>query len=32
MTVELSVERMAGETQVLGENLPRAALSTANPT
>jgi hypothetical protein len=31
--VEQSVEwRLAGETEVLGENLPSATLSTTNPT
>jgi hypothetical protein len=26
-----ALEQMAGETAVLGENLPNAALSTSNP-
>jgi hypothetical protein len=32
MIMEKSVERLARETEVLGENLPSAALSTTNPT
>jgi hypothetical protein len=33
MSVEHSVEReLAGEIEVLGENLPSATLSTTNPT
>jgi hypothetical protein len=32
MMVEKLVERLAGETEVLGENLPSAALSTTKPT
>jgi hypothetical protein len=32
MSVEQSVERLAGETEVFGENHLSAALSTTNPT
>jgi hypothetical protein len=32
MMMEKSAEWLAGETEVLGENLPNAALSTTNPT
>jgi hypothetical protein len=32
MMMEKSVEWLAGETEVLGENCPSAALSTTNPT
>jgi hypothetical protein len=33
MSVEQSVEwELAGETEVLGENVPSATLSTTNPT
>jgi hypothetical protein len=32
MIMVKSVEWLAGETEVLGENLPSAALSTTNPT
>jgi hypothetical protein len=32
ITMEKLVEWLVGETEVLGENLPRAALSTTNPT
>jgi hypothetical protein len=32
MSMEQSVELVAGETAVLRENLPIAALSTTNPT
>jgi hypothetical protein len=31
MVMDKSVEWLAGETEVLGENLPSAALSTTNP-
>jgi hypothetical protein len=30
MNVEQAAESLAGETEVLGENLPNAALSTTN--
>jgi hypothetical protein len=32
MSAEQLVECLAEETEVLGENLPSAALSTTNPT
>jgi hypothetical protein len=32
MSVEQSVERVAGETEVLGETCPSATLSTTNST